>query len=451
MKPSTTKSTFSSIHLTLALIALAVVLGFCNLAQLFVAPRLVEERVQAFYSMIRSHEADIILNKTRSVRDELLATKAIKEDQEFSHYFSDEKAKVQSRLSNCRFVAPGICLGKTESVFLVSNSDLPPRENFKFAVVLRNDLTSPPIFLYLWEAIFALLTGLAFWLLDRTIARKEKYLLGRLAAASSAFDRARVLFGDSPSAKDEFDAFGKSAEDLVQMLENYKTKFERKTRLEQLGLTVGQVSHDLKAPLNEADNFLTSLPLLLDNASREQIEEATNSLVKRIRGGKEALNRALQQTKQITVAREELALGDVLESVKARAQQNTKLEKLSLSLFSSSYFTTLGDQIRLETAIINLLENTADEKRNAHVRLDLLAGDPGHAKILYEDNGNGIPDEYLEKIFEPLVTFKATGTGLGLSSTKEILAQHGGYIRALPHRGGAKFEIQIPVLGGGHA
>lgn len=451
MSSKTTQSTFGSIRLTLTLVALGVTVGFYTLAQLFVAPRLVEDRAQAILSVIRSHERDIILNKTRSVRDELLNTRAITEDKQFSHYFSDEKDKISPYLSGCRFVAPTICLGESASIFFAPNSDRSPRDDFKFAIVLNNDLSRPPILLRLWEGVVAILTALAFWLIHRAIAKKERYLLSRLAVATTAFERARVLFADTKRGDDEFDAFGKSAEDLVRMLEDYKARYERKTRIEQLGLIVGQVSHDLKAPFNEAENFLNAMPLLLKSASHEELLEGTASLAKRIRSGKESINHAIQFAKRSTIAREEVSLADVFKSVQARTHLNTKLKEIFLSLSVPGEYQVLGDQIQLETAFVNLLENSADEKRNAKIEIDLSLHGLSTARITYTDNGGGIPEEFLEKIFEPLVTFKVGGTGFGLASTKEIFAVHGGSIRALPHRGGAKFEVLLPILGGANA
>lgn|GEM_PF-6790017 len=450
MSSKTTQSTFGSIRLTLTLVALGVTVGFYTLAQLFVAPRLVEDRAQAIFSVIRSHERDIILNKTRSVRDELLTTRAITEDKQFSHYFSDEKNKISPYLSGCRFVSPTICLGESASIFFSPNSDRTPRDDFKFAVVVSNDLSRPPIMLRLWEGVAAILTGVAFWLIHRAIAKKEKYLLGRLAVANAAFERARTLFG-ARGGEDEFDAFGRSAEDLVRMLEDYKARYERKTRIEQLGLIVGQVSHDLKAPFNEAENFLNAMPLLLKSASHEELLEGTASLAKRIRSGKESINHAIQFAKRSTIAREEVSLANVFKSVQARAHLNTKLKEIFLSLSVPGEYQILGDQIQLETAFVNLLENSADEKRNAKIEIDLSLHGLNTVKITYTDNGGGIPEEFLEKIFEPLVTFKVGGTGFGLASTKEIFAVHGGSIRALPHRGGAKFEVLLPTLGGANA
>lgn len=451
MNPKATKSTFSSINLRLSLIALGVVTGFFSLTQLFIAPRLVEDRAQAIFSTIRSHESDIVLNKTRSVRDELITSGAIKEDQNFAHYFSDESSKIKPLLTQCRFISPSICLGEASTIFFVANSSQPPKDSFKFAVVLENDLSRTPTVLLVWEMVAASMVALAFWLLRRAILKKEKYLLDRLAVAATAFERAQVLFSSSKSGHDEFDIFGKTAEDLVLLLEEYKAKFERKTRLEQLGLTIGQVSHDLKAPLNEAENFLSTLPKLLEKAPRETILAATESLILRIRSGKHALNQALLHTKQATVAREALHLREVFLSVTNRAKNNAKLQDLTFEVNVSDGYSTFGDRLRLETAFLNLLENTADEKKNAKVQVTLSELDSSHAKIIYQDNGGGIPAEFLERIFEPLVTYKSTGTGLGLSSTKEILTQHGGYIRAIPYRDGAKFEIVLPVMGDSHA
>jgi two-component system sensor kinase FixL len=114
-------------------------------------------------------------------------------------------------------------------------------------------------------------------------------------------------------------------------------------------------------------------------------------------------------------------------------------------------YRVLGDQIQLETAFVNLLENSADEKLNAKIELEVTLQSLNTARITYTDNGSGIPEEFLEKVFEPLVTYKTGGTGFGLSSVRETFSVHGGSIRALPHRGGAKFEILIPILGGANA
>ena len=77
----------------------------------------------------------------------------------------------------------------------------------------------------------------------------------------------------------------------------------------------------------------------------------------------------------------------------------------------------------------------------------LIPDEEGHEVILsIMDNGTGIPAELLPRIFDPFVTNKETGTGLGLTITHEILEQHQGRVQAenIP-TGGAKFSVWLPM------
>jgi two-component system sensor histidine kinase HydH len=74
------------------------------------------------------------------------------------------------------------------------------------------------------------------------------------------------------------------------------------------------------------------------------------------------------------------------------------------------------------------------------------ANDDQFAIISITDTGIGIPQEIIGKIFEPLFTTKQVGTGLGLSSCKSIVEQHGGTVTASSVLGnGSTFTIRIPV------
>jgi signal transduction histidine kinase len=72
------------------------------------------------------------------------------------------------------------------------------------------------------------------------------------------------------------------------------------------------------------------------------------------------------------------------------------------------------------------------------------------AEIIVEDNGNGIPKNIIEKIFQPFFTTKPTGvgTGLGLSLSYDIIKAHGGEIKVETKEGeGSKFTIGLPLKG----
>jgi len=80
-------------------------------------------------------------------------------------------------------------------------------------------------------------------------------------------------------------------------------------------------------------------------------------------------------------------------------------------------------------------------------RLGPPFGDRGKIEIRVEDNGNGIPQNVLDKIFQPFFTTKPTGqgTGLGLSLSYDIVRAHGGELKVETKEGkGSEFSIQLP-------
>ncbi len=73
----------------------------------------------------------------------------------------------------------------------------------------------------------------------------------------------------------------------------------------------------------------------------------------------------------------------------------------------------------------------------------------GNVEIWVKDNGNGIPEKVLDKIFQPFFTTKPTGqgTGLGLSLSYDIVKAHSGELKASSQAGeGAAFVVQIPIV-----
>jgi two-component system nitrogen regulation sensor histidine kinase NtrY len=111
----------------------------------------------------------------------------------------------------------------------------------------------------------------------------------------------------------------------------------------------------------------------------------------------------------------------------------------------------LMDRQMLRRVLFNLVRNAAQAVLGQSapgrvlVRLE-RAGEFWHLDV--EDNGPGIPEELRETVFDPYVSTKSDGAGLGLSIVKKIVIEHGGTIRA-EHAslGGARLRVRLPVLG----
>lgn len=120
----------------------------------------------------------------------------------------------------------------------------------------------------------------------------------------------------------------------------------------------------------------------------------------------------------------------------------------------------LGDSARLLQALLNMTRNAAqaltEGRAVAGSRLVLrtrighrlvLASGPARMGVVVSviDNGPGVPDELRDKIFHPLVTGRADGTGLGLSLAQEFVQQHGGIIEFESRPGCTEFRMLLPL------
>lgn len=105
----------------------------------------------------------------------------------------------------------------------------------------------------------------------------------------------------------------------------------------------------------------------------------------------------------------------------------------------------LLDLTKFRQVMLNLIRNSQDAiGQNGQITISLSFQNLSFY-IEVEDNGCGIPDEYLPTLFEPFVTHKTNGTGLGLSIVKNIIEAHGGTIHAESLQGQrTRFILQLP-------
>jgi signal transduction histidine kinase len=107
--------------------------------------------------------------------------------------------------------------------------------------------------------------------------------------------------------------------------------------------------------------------------------------------------------------------------------------------------TVNADADKLRQVLTNLLLNAA--QAGAHeVTLD-VAGDDEAVRLRVSDDGPGIAAAVRDRLFEPFVTGRPDGTGLGLAVSRSIVAAHGGTLAVVPSERGAAFEIVLPRRG----
>ena len=215
-------------------------------------------------------------------------------------------------------------------------------------------------------------------------------------------------------------------------------------------------SHELRTPLTVVDGLAETLVRLHGELSPERVR----LLLERIEHHTARLSRLIEDlldvdrlTSGLIVARREPTdlhrlLRAVLDTVELRGRRLTT---------SLPAMTVAVDPPKVERIIANLIANAVRHTApDGRIRVDAETRD-GQLLITVEDDGEGIPDGFEQRIFEPFMQGPRCfddpqpGTGLGLSLVQEFAALHGGKVRAVNRRGGgARFEVLLPLTGTEH-
>jgi C4-dicarboxylate-specific signal transduction histidine kinase len=127
-------------------------------------------------------------------------------------------------------------------------------------------------------------------------------------------------------------------------------------------------------------------------------------------------------------------------------------DALPIDLRAAPCPTVQADRDQLAQMLTNLLQNAMDATQ-AHTQSPrvIVSVEPhgdDHVCITVSDNGPGVSEELLPRLFAPYVTTKVHGTGLGLPIVQRIVVEHGGEIRYAPApQGGASFSVVLPLSG----
>ena len=155
----------------------------------------------------------------------------------------------------------------------------------------------------------------------------------------------------------------------------------------------------------------------------------------------------------------------VLDRVKLLARNGVARGISLTEEYDPSLPSVLGDRNQLIQVFLNLIKNAAEaleHTRNPEIRLS-TAFRPGiriavtgvsdrislPLEIIVEDNGPGVPADLVPVLFDPFVTSKPNGSGLGLALVAKIVGDHGGVIDAESRPGRTRFRILLPVVNAG--
>lgn len=241
---------------------------------------------------------------------------------------------------------------------------------------------------------------------------------------------------------------------VEERLRAAEAAMRRIARADSLTVMSLGIAHELNQPLTAASNFQRASLRWLDQAAldpdrlaaaRAAIEEASAETLRAaaiLRQIRDFIDRG--QTERTTVE-----LGPLLADTVALFRAARAEEKLPVEVdVPETDHAVMGDRVQLQQVFVNLLRNAIEATEGQAERglAVSLKAEGGMARIILADRGPGLPEEVTERMFEPFVSTRAEGMGIGLSIARTIIESHGGRItaRARPG-GGTEFVLDLPL------
>jgi signal transduction histidine kinase len=230
--------------------------------------------------------------------------------------------------------------------------------------------------------------------------------------------------------------------EVLQEKEQLRT--EKQASLDELTATF---AHEIRNPIAAAKSLVQQMGE--DPTSHENVEYAKVALDELARVER-SVSHLLKYAKEEDYKFENVNLAWVLDG--ALTQMRSKLEANSVAV-SRAYLsgpTVRADADKLRQVFSNIIDNAIDamESTTGERRLEFAIQNngAGMAAVRIRDNGCGIPDDKIAKIFNPFYTSKANGTGLGLGVAKKVIDSHRGTIEVQSKVGqGTEFVLAIPL------
>ncbi len=230
---------------------------------------------------------------------------------------------------------------------------------------------------------------------------------------------------------------------LQQELASSNAALQRSKRLAALGEMAAGIAHEIRNPL--AAIHLYARMLVEDLPSGSETGQTAGKIADAVRGLNAIVSDVLAFARELRPRPMPLRVIEVFRRAVDAHRPALDAAKVSVRYaMEPEDLLLVADSDLLHQALLNLLRNSVEAGATA-VALSACVED-GMIMLGVRDNGPGIADEAIDRIFNPFFTTRDTGTGLGLAIVHRIIDAHGGVIRVSNTAdGGASFELLLPA------
>jgi len=266
-------------------------------------------------------------------------------------------------------------------------------------------------------------------------------------------------------------------ENTLKQLKSTQTQLIQSEKMASLGELTAGIAHEIQNPLNFVNNFsevnkelLIEMKDEIDKGNLVEVKSLADDVIdnqeKINHHGKRAeaiVKGMLQHSRNSSGVKEPTDINALCDEYLRLAYHGLRAKDKSFNVITKTEFDNTIGKINvmpqeIGRVILNLINNAfyaVDEKKKTAIDgyepTVIISTRKGkdEIEVKVRDNGNGIPQKVLDKIFQPFFTTKPAGqgTGLGLSLAYDIIKAHGGEIKVQSKEGeGSQFIIQLPVI-----
>jgi len=246
-------------------------------------------------------------------------------------------------------------------------------------------------------------------------------------------------------------------EQTQQKLRELQAELVHMARFTALGEMASTLAHELNQPLTAVASYLNGARRLIDGGKPADLPMARGAI-------ESAAEQALRAGQIIRRLREFVARGEsdrqvediraLVEEASALALVGAREAGVQFTLHAADDVPpVLADKVQVQQVILNLMRNAIEAMLDSAVReltvtIDPVAGDMVQVDV--SDTGSGIAPDILPDLFQPFVTSKPHGMGVGLSISRTIMEAHGGRLWAEPRPGGGTiFHMTLRAIAPG--
>ena len=247
--------------------------------------------------------------------------------------------------------------------------------------------------------------------------------------------------------------------DITQTYENSQ-KLKRAEQLASLTTLAAGVAHEIKNPLGSISIYIQLIEKIIkkniDNSSQcfLELKDYCAIIKEEIGRLEDTINSFLFSVRKLELNLEETNINSLILSTVDFLKYEIENNNINIEIkFDRDNLITRIDERYIKQSLINIIQNAIDsilEKKEKNYKKEIqikLKTADNFALITIKDNGMGIKEELLSKIFEPYFTTKRHGTGLGLTNVARIIEAHNGNINIeSEYKKGTKVIIKLPLM-----